>query len=76
MELDGIKTIVGTYTNSEIITPDGEIIKCITYNSVHNQIENKFGAFNLRWSDDIDKWIIFQYVLMGGFIEDVTDQKI
>lgn len=58
-----IRTLVGIFLNNEITTEDGEAHNCITYNMVKQQIQGKFGCFNLRYSPNIDEWVVFQYAL-------------
>lgn len=57
-----IHTIYGTFCDNEIITEDGNI-PVLTYVSVRKYIEGKKGFYNIRWSNDIDRWIIFQIML-------------
>lgn len=64
MDKSIVHTIFGMFCDNELTTLDGKIIPCITYGSVRNQINNKEGFYNLKWSDDIDQWIIFQFALV------------
>lgn len=57
-----IHTIYGTFCDNMIITDDGNI-PVITYKIVKDYIQGKKGFYNIRWSNDIDHWIIFQVML-------------
>lgn len=60
---ENVITLHGKFTRNTIILDDGREFKCITYGSVRKQIDEKYGFFNLRYSEDINDWIIFQYIL-------------
>lgn len=60
-EQHDIKTVVGIFKDNEITFDSGEIIKCITYKSLRQKIENKYGAFNLKKNTHGD-WVIFQFM--------------
>lgn len=65
MELDknNIETLHGIFKDNIITTDNGEELGCISYGSLRNAMENKLAFFALRWSDDVNNWIVFQYVL-------------
>lgn len=65
-QLDKTKlyTIEGIFTNNKIIQPYDGDIPCMTYNSIRQLIEGHFGYFNIKWSEDIQEWILFQYLLL------------
>ena len=57
-------TLFGKYSHNTIYLDDGIEFDCITYGKVKEQIEGKIGFFNIRWSDNIDHWIVYQYILL------------
>ena len=63
MNKNEINTVFGTFIGNKIYSDDGSIINCITYGINRKVIDDKNGFFNLRWSESIDEWVIFQYVL-------------
>lgn len=54
----------GIFKDNILMTPSGECIPCITYGSLRTEIEGHFGYFNMRFEPKINRWIIFQYVLL------------
>lgn len=61
---ESIITQVGYYqTDNKFITLDGEIISCITYRPINQALTpEKLVAVNMRWSVELNQWVIFQYV--------------
>lgn len=72
MEHNTIRTEVGTFQDNYITTIEGEVLHCLTFGSLDKIINGKFGAYNLRWSEDIGYWILFQYTLLDNISEDVS----
>lgn len=72
MEHGEIRTEVGTFKDNIITTIEGNTIHCLSYSRLLEKIEGLFGAFNLRWSTDIDRWILFQYAPIDELNEDVS----
>lgn len=63
MDKSQIHTVYGTFIGNKIYTDNNEIINCITYAINRKHIDNANGFYNLKWSDDVNNWILFQYVL-------------
>ena len=59
-----IHCLCGLFTGCEIICEDGEY-PAITYKIIWEQAKDKKGFYNIIWDSDINRWIIFQYVLIG-----------
>lgn len=57
-----VYTVQGLFTNNTIVTPDGETIPCITYNSLKQECDFEFGYYNLVWEEDIKEWVVIQFV--------------
>ncbi len=55
-------TVFGTFSNNEITT-ETQVIECITYTSTRKKIEGLTAFFNLIWNDDINMYIISDYVV-------------
>ena len=72
MEHNTIRTEVGTFEDNYLTTIEGEIIHCLTYGSLFEKVNKQFGAYNLRWSEDIDRWILFQYTLLDNDLKEVS----
>lgn len=64
MQPESIITRVGYYqTNNTFITLDGEIIPCISYRPINQALTSeKLVAVNMRWSVELNQWVLFQYV--------------
>lgn len=60
---ENLHTVYGTFKDNIIYADDGDEIECITYGSVRKEINEQEGFFILRWSNDIDKWIVFNYII-------------
>ena len=58
-----IQTIFGTFIGNKIYASDGSIINCLTYAINRKHIDNQTGFYNIRWSDDVNTWIVFQYII-------------
>ena len=63
MDKNEIHIVFGTFIGNKIYSDNGSIINCITYGINRKVIDDKTGFFNLRWSESVDEWIVFQYVL-------------
>lgn len=59
------KTVQGIFKDNKITTISGEIVECITYGSVRKEIENKEGYLHLKWSEPLQCWVLFQYILLA-----------
>jgi hypothetical protein len=60
-----IYTLVGVYNNRNIFTTlDGEDIHCLTYREYNRYIVGKLSCVNMRYSFQLNCWIIFQAVLL------------
>ena len=60
-----IHTFIGTYINNTIHTIEGDKIKCTAYRQGNKNIVAGFTyCFNIRYSDDLQDWILFQVVPM------------
>lgn len=57
-----IYTFRGLFKKNKIYTEDN-IIPCITYGSVKQEIEDKYGWYNIIFDKDICQWVVFQYLL-------------
>ena len=64
MTPESIITQVGYYqTDNKFITLDGEIISCISYRPINKALTpDKLVCVNMRWSDSLEQWVLFQYV--------------
>lgn len=58
-----IHCLFGKFTGSKIICDVGEY-SAITYKINWEQIKDKIGFYNIVWDTDINRWIIYQYVLV------------
>lgn len=56
---EDIYTVYGELQNGLLSTEEG-IISAVTYGSFKEQYNGVIGFFNLRYSEDIGMWIIFQ----------------
>ena len=54
----------GVFTDNKIIRPYDDDVSCITYDSIRKEIEGHYGFFNLKYSEDLNEWVIFQYCLI------------
>ena len=62
-----IITLHGVYKDFHFHPDNDEAFHCITYESVRKKIEGKSGFFNIKYNQDSDKFIIFQYMLDEDF---------
>lgn len=61
-----IYTLVGYYQpNNTFVNTHGEIFRVITYRNVNKYLtHDTLSAVNLRWSEALNTWVIFQAVLL------------
>lgn len=59
---DIFKTVLGTFSSNEITTDEGERIFCISYVRMGEQIEGKYGFFQLKKIEGILDWMVNEYV--------------
>lgn len=57
-----VNTVVGVYFHNKITTDNSIIDNVYPYKSRIPDFENKLCALNLRWSEQIQGWIIIQSV--------------
>lgn len=64
MTPESIITKVGYYQDdNKFITLDGEIIPCISYRPINQALTpDKLVCINMRWSVELNQWVLFQYV--------------
>jgi len=70
MDLDrnNIYCIYGLFTGSEIINDSGRY-PAITYKIIWNNAKDKYGFYNIKWEEEIQRWGIFQAVIDDEDIE-------
>ncbi len=65
MDENKIYTLVGYYGDDNIFRAlSGEEISCITYREYNRYIVGKLSCVNMRYSFQLNCWIIFQAVLL------------
>lgn len=55
-----IMAVEGIFSNGVLYNKEG--IKALSYNSFKRENPYLEGYFNLKWSEELNIWIIFQYV--------------
>lgn len=66
-EDEPIRTVLGVFKDNQITTREGEVIECVTYNSVREKLDKFDGKemfFNLIIYRGLKVWAIYQYVLI------------
>jgi hypothetical protein len=59
-----IITVYGIFKDNTITTQEGEVIECVTYSRISEQIDGKIGFYNLIQYVGHPIWTIFQYILL------------
>lgn len=59
-----IITVLGIFKDNSITTEEGDVIECVTYQRVREQIDGKIGFYHLIRYVDHPIWTIFQYILL------------
>ena len=68
-----IYTLVGYYSGHTFTDLENNEYTCLTYRIVNENIEdNRLCAVNIKWSESLGDWLIFQFVL---FQEDVVPHQ-
>lgn len=64
MDKNDIITLVGyIQKDNTFVTEDGEIIQAMSYRPINQSFTaDMFCCINMRWSDRLNSWIIFQAV--------------
>ena len=64
-----LMVVFGRFKDNTIITPEEDVIQCVTYRSTREIIDNKYGFYHLKIFGGITDWTIFQYVLIDDSIQ-------
>lgn len=63
IEVEPTIAVFGIFKDNKIITPDGEVIECVTYGRVREQIDEREGFYHLIKYVDRPIWCIYQFIL-------------
>ena len=52
----------GIFRDNQIISPDDSTFNCVSYQYLRERMEGIPGFHNLKWEEDIQSWVCFQFL--------------